>query len=65
MNIDALTLEDIQNMETIHSGHFDDLKFEDIHKGIRVWLSRVEKNLAEIETVVPGEGWRVTRTIRE
>ena len=59
------TLNELESMETISSGHFDDLKFET--KYIRVWLSRMTiedgmeyNNQVTIETLKNGV-WRIKK----
>lgn len=62
MNIDALDYDDIEKMPTVHQGQYDDLKHEDLSRGVRVWLSRVEDGVASIE-LLHADGWKVVRTL--
>lgn len=54
MNVDKISLEDIKAMDTIHQGQYDDLKYEGDR--IRIWLSRVEEDKAEVE-YFDGDRW--------
>jgi len=47
------TAAQLEEMPTIHSGHFDNLKIENDDR--RVWLSRCETNKIYIEQLIDGK----------